>query len=123
VDFSQWVLMNMNGGVWGGKRVLQPASQAFMWEPLAKIPEEWNFGSGFNSGWFMGKEGDSLWKATIGDGPGTQSVVFVRPREGLAVIMFSNVNGSLSQGGAYTNGFGLLEFAQVFALQMLHGDL
>ena len=33
-DFSQWLLAQMNGGALHGKRILEPASQAQLWEKL-----------------------------------------------------------------------------------------
>ena len=92
VDFSQWVLMLMNGGVWRGQTVLQPASQAFMWTPLSATPL-FHQADGYNMGWQMGKDGDREWKFTSGAAPGSQTVALVLPREGLAAMAFSNLGG------------------------------
>jgi len=97
VDFSHWVLLHMNGGTWRGQRILQPASQAYMWTPLGTVPPEWGLGYGYNMGWFMGREGDREWRATGGGGPGSQTVALVSPAEGLAVMAFSNLNDQTSE--------------------------
>ena len=58
----------------------------------------------------------------MGGQPGVQTMVWMWPRQGLAVIMFCDINGSLSLG-AYSKDFGLFCSAEVFALEMLHGEL
>jgi len=117
LDFSHWVLMQMNSGIWRGQRILQPASQAFMWTPLATVPPEWGWGYGYNMGWFIGREGDREWLFTAGGGPGSLTAALVSPAEGLAVMAFSNLNDE----SAYFDGYLPLELCFWALQQMLDG--
>jgi len=116
VDMSHWVLAHLNGGVYQNRRILKPENQARLWEPLLQGEP------GYGWGWGMKEAEGEKAVGGIGGQPGVQTTVYMWPRQGLAVIMFCNINGSLSLG-AYSKDFSLFDFAEVFALQMLHGEL
>lgn len=95
-DISRWVLAHSNGGELDGQRILQPESQAQLWEPLFHWGDEdilTDYGWGWQLGTFEGKR----IVTSLGGQPGVQTSVAILPEEGLSVMAFGNLLGALGE--------------------------
>lgn len=94
-DYSQWLLAHLNGGAWQGKRILQPASQAQLWEKLY----DWggaDFLTGYGWGWELGEFRGRKLVTSFGGQPGVQTVGALLPTEGLGAIVLGNCLGTFN---------------------------
>ena len=118
-DLSRWVLAHLNGGEINGKRILQTASQAQLWERLFDWGGE-DLIRGYGWGWWLGEfEGKPL-IAGFGAQPGVQTIAALLPNEGLAVIVLGNLYGSL---GAFEDPYYISEVSSSLLGKLLRGEI
>jgi len=118
-DLSRWVLAHLNGGERNGKRILQTASQAQLWETLFEWGGE-DLIRGYGWGWWLGEfEGQPL-VAGFGAQPGVQTIAALLPTEGLAVIVLGNLYGSL---GAFEDPYYISEVSSSLLSKLLRGEI
>ncbi len=118
-DLSRWVLAHLNGGERNGKRILQTASQAQLWERLFDWGGE-DLIRGYGWGWWLGEfEGQPL-VASFGAQPGVQTIAALLPTEGLAVIVLGNLYGSL---GAFEDPYYISEVSSSLLSKLLRGEI
>jgi len=118
-DLSRWVLAHLNGGERNGKRILQTASQAQLWEMLFEWGGE-DLIRGYGWGCWLGEfEGKPL-VASFGAQPGVQTIAALLPTEGLAVIVLGNLYGSL---GAFEDPYYISEVSSSLLGKLLRGEI
>ncbi|MEZ4864352.1 MAG: serine hydrolase domain-containing protein [Caldilineaceae bacterium] len=118
-DMSRWVLAQMSGGELDGKRILQPQSQAHLWDTLFTLDmsnEVHGWGWGCGVGDLEGKQ----FITGIGDKPGSHTVVSLLPTEGLAAILLDNVATSM---GSYEEPYYTYTLSVETLEKLLHDEL
>ena len=118
-DMSRWIRAHLNGGELDGHRILQPESQARLWETLFPWGGK-DLLRAYGWGWEIGEfEGKKL-VTSIGGQPGVQTIAALLPTERSAVIVLDNLLGSL---GSFKDRYEVFELAQWTLGRLLHGEM
>lgn len=120
VDMSHWIMANINGGIYFN-RIMQPETQAQLWESLYENPWGWP-GIGYNSGFWLTHYAESgigpvRMILLVGGAPGIDTHVTIFPDQGVAAMVFVNVKATPNDP-AYSWGI-----CDDLAIRMLRGEL
>ena len=118
-DLSRWALAQMNGGELNGQRILQPQSQAQLWESLTAVQDN-PFFTDYGWGWWLGEFEGTQNATSTGAQPGVDVITVLLPQEGLGIIAMGNAYGSLA--GAETPYY-LVDFVLNTLGKLLHGEI
>ncbi|SDK76123.1 serine hydrolase domain-containing protein [Natronincola ferrireducens] len=89
VDMSKWAIVNLNRGVFQGKKILGESSYRLMWSPTMNIKgEEQKIGLG----WFLSKQGQYDIKGHEGSDIGFRTSFGVIPEQSLGIGVFANMD-------------------------------
>jgi len=107
-DVAQWMILNMNGGVWNGDTLLSPRSINRLWTPHNPMAVDHgraqDFGRNFNAyglGWGLGDYHGTLSVGHTGGYDGMISEVRMLPKKKIGVVVLTN--GVKSPIGPVTN--------------------
>lgn len=103
LDMAQWVLLNLNNGKAGDKQVISEASLTEIHSPqmvvqegafraLEKYPEMTT--TSYGMGWFLSHYRGRPWVHHGGSIDGFKALVTFLPREGIGVVVLTNLNGT-----------------------------
>lgn len=118
-DLSRWALAQMNGGELNGQRILDPQSQAQLWESLTPLQDN-PFFTDYGWGWWLGELESTRSAAMTGAHPGVDVITVLLPEEGLGIIAMGNAYGSLV--GTETPYY-LVDFVLNTLGKLQHGDI
>ncbi len=103
LDMAQWVLLNLNKGKAGDKQVISEASLTEIHSPqmvvqegafrvLEKYPEMTT--TDYGMGWFLSHYRGRPWVHHGGSIDGFKALVTFLPRDGIGVVVLTNLNGT-----------------------------
>jgi CubicO group peptidase (beta-lactamase class C family) len=103
LDMARWVLLNINKGKAGDRQVISEASLAEIHSPqmvvqegafrtLEKYPEMTT--TSYGMGWFLSNYRGHPWIHHGGSIDGFKALVTFLPREGIGVVVLTNLNGT-----------------------------
>lgn len=118
-DMSRWVLAHLNGGELNGKRILQTASHAQLWEKLQWWGGE-DYLRGYGWGWYLGAFEGKQTVISFGSQPGVETLITLLPTEGMAVIVQCNLYGSF---GSVPTAYYDSDIATNLTSKLLHGEI
>lgn len=98
VDMAQWVLLHLNGGVAGDKRLVSESTIAEMHQPQMVMPERVQDPeialTSYAMGWMVESYRGKVRIHHGGNIDGFSALVTFLPKEGVGVVVLSNHNGS-----------------------------
>ncbi len=95
-DLSQWMIFNLDHGVWKGDTLLSPQSRNMVWTPHNMFGVNHTDGDqtthlrGYGLGWGIRDYHGRMWISHTGGYPGMLSTVVLIPDEKLGVVILTN---------------------------------
>lgn len=89
VDMSKWAIMNLNKGIFNGKRILQEVSYEQMWRFVTYIKGEQEK---IGLGWFISKHNNFSMFGHDGNDIGFKTSFGIIPEKDLSVGIFANID-------------------------------
>jgi CubicO group peptidase (beta-lactamase class C family) len=95
-DMSQWLIFNLNHGIWKGDTLLSPQSRNMIWTPHANFTVNQTASNatshfnGYGLGWFLGDYKGKMRVSHTGGYSGMLSAVTMIPDENLGVVILTN---------------------------------